>query len=796
MAASDASSPNEREILVTLVSRPPGPHFSHFPERQFVLSRKNPSISIGRASKVPTKGFVAATDNAWFDSPVMSRHHAQLVIDCDNTPKAVFIKDIGSLHGTFHTPNDMVGKESRLGAHQPVKLANGDSLRFGIDVFRSKETFPPCSIDFYMIERESQTNHPTLPDASQSTNRVFTVPDDDIDDEDEDDADDSIIMEISTPPSHKAGIWRGPSIDLTRDEFDSADNRNYTSSVTARMNINSDVIDLTSEPDEDLDSKTNADAVHSSHTARSLGRPAFTAPSGSPTSGNRSQNITSIDLEVDQVSDQGEPHIDDGHDEEMSSEDIRLSDSEIESPMTEDSVDDVSDEDDDADEDDSLSSDFIPARSDSWGVDTDQNLYDLPYSDGVGQSSSEKTDAVSSGSSAAPDSPPSLSPIPHASKDPTSENALLEPSDIQHSSCPFVTPSLFSAFAEHGTSIAQPREPSPSDAAMFKSRPTLAQAPSNFRAQALGEVSGKYEYFAARESNRMVLDCLSPPPVSAIRETLAENSGQPVASEALDCAPSSSSPSIRYDSPRIKPAEESIDAANAVPEAPLQSPNPPCADLKTSADSHDSTWSTSGERFINNPRTEDLPWAWSERPQSPEFDMTSAYAFQQSKLAVETNTNQHLRRVGIQDLLTQEPKNSQIDAVDRHLPRISTPPPIQIDMNVYMHGLKRSFEDAFDGGDDSIEKSHDSVRLDGGLASESSDRQARDIASLGEEAIGVADSMVTLPQAEVEVHHVAVPIRATNVQPSKRRRFAQAAACVALGGAAAFTFMVSTAPAL
>src|SRR4051794_104902 len=48
------------------------------PWRRIVLDAENNSIEIGRASKVPSKGFLAAPDNTWFNSPVMSRHHAEI----------------------------------------------------------------------------------------------------------------------------------------------------------------------------------------------------------------------------------------------------------------------------------------------------------------------------------------------------------------------------------------------------------------------------------------------------------------------------------------------------------------------------------------------------------------------------------------------------------------------------------------------------------------------------------------------------------------------------------------------
>ena len=55
-----------------------------YPERRITLSDGNTSVSIGRASQVSSKGFVAGVNNAWFDSPVISRYHAELYVSMDS----------------------------------------------------------------------------------------------------------------------------------------------------------------------------------------------------------------------------------------------------------------------------------------------------------------------------------------------------------------------------------------------------------------------------------------------------------------------------------------------------------------------------------------------------------------------------------------------------------------------------------------------------------------------------------------------------------------------------------------
>lgn len=51
------------------------------PDRVLKLNPKASSISIGRASKSAAKNLTGSVDNAWFASPVMSRHHATLSLD-------------------------------------------------------------------------------------------------------------------------------------------------------------------------------------------------------------------------------------------------------------------------------------------------------------------------------------------------------------------------------------------------------------------------------------------------------------------------------------------------------------------------------------------------------------------------------------------------------------------------------------------------------------------------------------------------------------------------------------------
>lgn len=67
--------------LVTLEAINPPPGLPH-PRRCILLTKDNPTIRIGRTSKRNTS-FEATQNNAYFESAVISREHAQLELDLD-----------------------------------------------------------------------------------------------------------------------------------------------------------------------------------------------------------------------------------------------------------------------------------------------------------------------------------------------------------------------------------------------------------------------------------------------------------------------------------------------------------------------------------------------------------------------------------------------------------------------------------------------------------------------------------------------------------------------------------------
>ncbi|KAI1466148.1 uncharacterized protein F4812DRAFT_436098 [Daldinia caldariorum] len=802
MATVDVNRDDNEVIIVTLVCRPHGSLVPDIPKRQFVLSRQNPSIRIGRASKVPTKGFVASIDNAWFDSPVMSRNHAELVLDLDSIPKSVLIKDIGSLHGTFHIPHDGIGKEMRLEQQRPVRLSDGDCLRFGTDIFRTKETFPPCSVEFYMIGEEHEPPSEDIPTTNQSPNRTFTIPDDDLDDEDDDD-DDSVI-ETCMPTSHKNNIQRGMSIDLTQDEDDSEEEKNFTSSTMARNHLSSDIIDLTSEPDKHSDHETHA--ISPPHYSTSSTHPnpqeeyramaARIADFGylRQASTDKSEKPTAFFFDSD-TSSKDSHHF--AQSDKVSS-DIHLTDSQDGSVII--GEDDESSVGEDLNYNSSTDAVHDVVQSEGWEDDNDSILLCSESDDNSSSSGDEMMDTLSDSSSAAPSSSPSSSPNPPVPNALPGTGVSAESPNAERL---LVTPFLFTASAQQDASAAQRREPSPSDAAMFKSHPVLDRTTSISRAHALGEKSGKHAFFAARESNRANrFDWLSPPPVSAIRETLSADADQHPHVLEFNHGPHTALPTFRIEDGQNVSTERAADTDNALD---AKSHCPTTILGEELADSNWQPWSISGERFINHPRNEELPCSYLDRPQSPELDMTSAYTFQLSKMASESSSSlaSKPRRVEIQDLLSQEPnavKNDNhcepIASLAPTAPSATSSAPLPPIEAVSEPQTKRSFDDAF-GDDVDVLGSNEGYTHQEDEESKfgSSSKQTQDTAAANMESND--NAVATVPrEGGNEVQPETVPARRDNVQPSKRRRFAQAAAYVALGGAAAFTYMVSTAPVL
>ncbi|KAL6896108.1 hypothetical protein HDV57DRAFT_40854 [Trichoderma longibrachiatum] len=150
------ASPNEALVNLTAIDPP---EWFAYPVRRLLLDSLKPAASIGRMSS-RNGDYTAKENNGWMESAVMSRNHATLLFD----PQAqrVFVRDVGSLHGTYYN-------ETRLQKHQSQALKDGDVLQFGIPIARGSDTCPPCKMRVGVEYRPpSLIQGPT----------VFRVPDD------------------------------------------------------------------------------------------------------------------------------------------------------------------------------------------------------------------------------------------------------------------------------------------------------------------------------------------------------------------------------------------------------------------------------------------------------------------------------------------------------------------------------------------------------------------------------------------------------------------------------------------
>lgn len=371
---------------------------------------------------------------------------------------------------------------------------------------------------------------------------------------------------------------------------------------------------------------------------------------------------------------------------------------------------------------------------------------------------------------------------------------------------PLGVASLTGSFTTRHTS--HDRDPSPSDAALFKRAPLLDNVASASRAQKLGEKSGKFEFFAAREKNRAAVSQHHPTvPISALRETLQvspDDYNSDLEPMAMTNASRSASPL-----PSSVPETTAIGKGteNDVPQGSSKVPEAPDATSIKLGDTDTnpfSIWTVSGDLFINNPPTEDpMTLLQTHQCQPADFDMTSAYKFQQSKLATSAETVSKTRGLPIQDLLAQEPKQCLTVSQPIPKPTASRDSPAGCDPA----STKRSYEEAFNQPDQSEEVaipklSHSITALYPTYTgkTECRDRTHQEqVKAPTAQTNDVAQDAPFVEEQETPAHEPAVIlIRPEDSRPAKRMRMAtvaaQVVACVALGGAATFSYLVNTAP--
>ncbi|KAF2198819.1 hypothetical protein GQ43DRAFT_492783 [Delitschia confertaspora ATCC 74209] len=137
-----------------------------FKKRKIILA-PNDQIPIGRASKSTHKNVQSAANNIYIDSAVISREHAVLSNKTSSGVPTIYLKDVGSMHGT------MVN-EKIIKAHRDIELNNGDILQFGSDVLRESNRFFAKKFHF---ESGPILPPPTPTSVKPAHPSAFTVPD-------------------------------------------------------------------------------------------------------------------------------------------------------------------------------------------------------------------------------------------------------------------------------------------------------------------------------------------------------------------------------------------------------------------------------------------------------------------------------------------------------------------------------------------------------------------------------------------------------------------------------------------
>ncbi|KAL2023797.1 hypothetical protein VTK56DRAFT_1064 [Thermocarpiscus australiensis] len=224
-----------------------------FPERRIKLNRNKNSIVIGRASKLSSKGFVAALDNAWFDCAVMSRQHAEIVADME--AKRVEVRDLSSLHGTFLNGSEGICVKGFR------ELKDGDTLTFGVPIWRGPEKFTPITVKVgisFSDRGGAGTNTFQVPDGSD---------DDDLSDMDDRPGSGGPSLKKTNGPSQSVPDNRANSqvniIDLTNAHGGRSVHKDQVHRESPRGNI----IDLSSPPgspipvDDDDDEDGSASVI-------------------------------------------------------------------------------------------------------------------------------------------------------------------------------------------------------------------------------------------------------------------------------------------------------------------------------------------------------------------------------------------------------------------------------------------------------------------------------------------------------------------------------------------------------
>lgn len=437
---------DEDSVLILLSAK--SPNNLTFPERRILLTPSQPKVLIGRSSNRLAMGLIPAIDNGYFDSPVMSREHAE--IEADIPKQVVRIRDAGSMHGTL-----LNGKTLETGVSRP--LVSNDKVTFGSSVYRNQKTFNPTTVTVGMeFQLRGQ--------ADQSPSRVFTVPDDCSTDENEP-LDDNAPLKLPTFSYQEVNTRRTEQRDAVH-QFDGI--IEIDSSFDSDSDMPSDAaphdcISIVSSDDghDDVDSGAMVADLDDDDESISL-------TDDEETSSAPATPVESIDLEefslADNVRDSSQSWNSvstDTHSEHADQQPISGHNSEDEQGVflyeTEsEEVDDI----------DPVDAEFVPG--------TQPMVYHSTYQ------------------------PPEAAAPPRQFTLPSIDTAV-------HSQ-PAIPPQFNCQLPPVMLMQPMPRQPSPSDAVLPVARPHHgSEDDSVVTVQSLGLKSGKHDYFQAREQNKITV---------------------------------------------------------------------------------------------------------------------------------------------------------------------------------------------------------------------------------------------------------------------------------------------------
>ncbi|KPM42063.1 hypothetical protein AK830_g4502 [Neonectria ditissima] len=722
------------EVLVTLTSFDAPSSFS-IPDRRFFLTKEKPSMSIGRTSK-RNSSFEAAKNNAWFDSPVMSRDHAQFLLDVEN--RKVYIKDIGSLHGTFKN-------ELRIARNARYPMETGDIIRFGIAIERGSDKYPPCTMEARLTF--GTTNPEDRP-------KVFRVPDDSDVEESSSDDDHSIrnssdiLRNTKIRPAAFPSSSPGQSpIDLTvGDQYPlsnvrGADDYNTNAlqpiPTTAKPIPQIAYVDLSSPPpeqvteyegfspispradwglegDEDgdinLSDSTDMD-TDSSQEDGSLSQCPVLSSCASDIP-NEDVQRDDLDMEEDDFAEQDE------------FEDGEYGSDRVEEPTS--------------GEHDEILEQFPPPEVSGDVGDGISSLVnniheDTEVSTGISSVGATASEAEAQDTLESDNSPmiavgymlnPQLPPIeqPKVALPP-----WVRPSFVQ----PLRLPSISEAMPPY---------------------PPSQNASTTTTAEVMGAKTGKFEYFAARAENKNnALPCGLAESISNSPATQTESPGCPI-------APSVMPQQVRTAEP-VAPEQLKPTAAEAVP-----------GQAAPSGRLAPSEWAASGVHFLNSPIEET-----QEPPQgeAPVLDETSAYQYELSKKAVTTSLTPEAPAVEAQAPST---KRTHMEISDILEASIETP-----NEQSTPRSAKRKAEDISELGPEERGVEETSPTIQKRIRSLAASRRYR------------------LRKYNAPVAHMgasATPDSSTPPPAKRLRRVAEVFGIAALGGVAVMSALIATAPTL